>query len=394
VHDGLETIRKDATKIATVQISAFRKAHKKKGKSKKKQEQEQSNESANGAAAADVPPPPPVALTVPAAIEAALGLSDADLLKQALLQVPIVVLGDTNCDPDDACAVHALLRYGEADINGKITATEDASKQNKPKAHVFGEFIDAYESAYTLANAEIPPTMICEELFGVLSLSALEDGSGDMYKLSPIAEERLRKIFESFATFTATLASGNSFATNLLEESALDVMMSVDDVRGWLTRINGTPDRGSELRAAAKYMRIPADPNAPEASACDSVAVPAGEDEDGGDAGGGVVLPENGFLTLEGFCAIYGDMVYEGKVWAISYDFAFCGFPLPPSSRVFTARYDRAYVGGCDALKLVSVRDMGVGPVAEGCRGVGGCLPNAEHPSDHLPIAILVDYLH
>lgn len=399
MHDGLETIRKDATKIATAQIAAFRKNHKKKGKGKKQTDLLQGSRESM-----DIPPPPPesVAAPSPLAIQAALALSDAELLKQSMLQVPIVVIGDTNCDPDDACAVHALLRYGEADINGKISTKADApdeqtSKQNKPKAQVFGEFVDAYEYAYSLTNDEVPPTMICEELFGVLTLSAHEDATGDIYKLSPLAEETLRKIFESFATFSISSASGDAFATGLLESSAIDLMMSVDDVKMWLTRINGRPDRGSELRAAAKYMRVPADPNliSAESSASNHVAAaaPVGEDEEGGDAGG-ISLPENGFLTLEGFCSIYGDMVYEGKVWAISYDFAFCGFPLPQSTRVFTARYDRAYVGGSEALRVISVRELGVGPIELGCVGVGGCLPNMDHPSDHLPIAIVVDYVN
>jgi hypothetical protein len=44
-------------------------------------------------------------------------------------------------------------------------------------------------------------------------------------------------------------------------------------------------------------------------------------------------------------------------------------------------------VGG-DGVGLVSVSDLGVGSVASGCLGVGGCLPNKHHPSDHLPISI------
>ena len=117
-------------------------------------------------------------------------------------------------------------------------------------------------------------------------------------------------------------------------------------------------------------------------------------------------------------------MLCAGKVWSVSWDLAACGFPVnPASTAVFSARYDRAYVSrgwmllqqqqqqqqcsrgtedghdssssSCDTASsahvpraLVAVSDLGVGSVAEGCLGVGGCLPNKLHPSDHLPISI------
>ena len=93
---------------------------------------------------------------------------------------------------------------------------------------------------------------------------------------------------------------------------------------------------------------------------------------------------------------------------------AVCGFPVHPDSMdVYSARYDRAYVSlgwlqqqqqrrqrrqrlcqaphdpsGQQERVLVAVSELGVGNVAEGCRGVGGCLPNKGHPSDHLPISL------
>ena len=96
-----------------------------------------------------------------------------------------------------------------------------------------------------------------------------------------------------------------------------------------------------------------------------------------------------------------------GKVWSVSWDLAACGFPVNPSSKaVFSARYDRAYVSlgwmnqrqqqrqvasrSSSPQALVAVSDLGVGSVQEGCLGVGGCLPNSHHPSDHLPIALAI----
>ena len=112
---------------------------------------------------------------------------------------------------------------------------------------------------------------------------------------------------------------------------------------------------------------------------------------------------------------------------------AACGYPVNPASLdVFSARFDRAYVSSgwllrqqlrCqsrqtsteirddklemtfrvdtndnnDDIKtptpaaLVAVSDLGVGNVTEGCLGVGGCLPNRYHPSDHLPISLALN---
>lgn len=93
-------------------------------------------------------------------------------------------------------------------------------------------------------------------------------------------------------------------------------------------------------------------------------------------------------------------------MWSVSWDLAACGFPVnPDSASVFSARYDRAYVSqgwlqhrhqqhqqrqNSQGRVLVAVSDLGVGSVKDGCLGVGGCLPNQAHPSDHLPISLAV----
>ena len=392
VHDCLETIRKDVTKRATSQITAFRSANKKYSQARKRRD---------GVQAA-----------VPPAIAATLAASDADLLRRGLRKVPIILLGDTNCDPTDQSGVHALLLHGEATVHGKVNGTaqsggdQSMSKSAKPKTNVFGAMVDAYEEAYTSIGSGAPPTLICEELYGVLTQSGEDDGTGDIYKLSPLALGTLQHIFRKFATVNAPAgASANgadgmgnevNSTTAILQASELDVMMSAEDVTMWLTAINGRADRGSELRAAVQHMQSPSG----TASTLLGASTPSpeagngggGADDDEGEDMSPVELPPAGFLTWEGFVAIYAEMVYQGKVWAVSYDFAVCGFPLPASERVFTARYDRAYVGGVEALRLMAVRDLAVGSVDDGCRGVGGCLPNADHPSDHLPIAVVVGF--
>ena len=69
----------------------------------------------------------------------------------------------------------------------------------------------------------------------------------------------------------------------------------------------------------------------------------------------------------------------------MAHDLAACGFPLPSSSEKFTSRFDRCYLAGhaASAGLFLAVRDTG---------GLeSACLPNKNHPSDHLPIVVVME---
>lgn len=119
--------------------------------------------------------------------------------------------------------------------------------------------------------------------------------------------------------------------------------------------------------------------------------------------------------------------VRGGKYWGVAWDLAKCGSPLPGANQNerFTARYDRVWVGdtapltaavgggGATAagsaggnkkgfgstigIKLTSsatsnARVIAVRATMADGTGPPPLLPNAQHPSDHLPIGLTVDF--
>mmetsp|Transcript_24750 Transcript_24750/g.41857 ORF Transcript_24750/g.41857 Transcript_24750/m.41857 type:complete len:632 (+) Transcript_24750:90-1985(+) len=408
MHDALESIRKDAVKVIQKYqtntnkiISSFKKSRKKQLQKQRVVMDGDKLDSSSNHVVGDGE------ITIPV-LPWACRLSAEDVLQR----LPVVVLGDMNCDPSDHSAAHALLLYGEASTQA---GDKDKSK-SKSKKQLLGEFVDVYDFAYSAAGGQPPPTMICEHLYGVitdpvvLSSASTEENQSqqqeqqemeveERHELSAMAETSIRGMFEKFATKKLKSASCGG-------DSGVDgeVAMCSSDVRRWLVTINLADNRGSELRGALARMMTPT-------SDAREVA--------GGDGGSYLEeLPDNdgyesAHLTWTGFRDIYVQAINEGKVWSVSWDLAACGYPVNPSSTaVFSARYDRAYVshgwmrqrqghlstdeknghGTVSAAPsvLLAVADLGVGSVEEGCLGVGGCLPNQHHPSDHLPISLTV----
>jgi hypothetical protein len=169
---------------------------------------------------------------------------------------------------------------------------------------------------------------------------------------------------------------------------SIDVMcMGVESIRQWLLTINKQVGRGSEFRKALELIRGAKVNNA---SSSDERA-----------------LPEEGCLTWEDFKTIYIEEMNQGKFWGVAWDMNECGFPLAdlesPSSSSnqslssssssttqsansnnrFLARYDRAFVR---SGKIRAVRETLAAGITE-----YPLLPNAHHPSDHLPIALSVE---
>ena len=87
-------------------------------------------------------------------------------------------------------------------------------------------------------------------------------------------------------------------------------------------------------------------------------------------------------------------------VWGVAYDLWKCGYPLPESTKLFKARFDRIYVSGTEYNEgarevgqgelrkiedvLVSVRDTGANDMMMPS-------PNLEEASDHLPVMVEVN---
>ena len=118
-----------------------------------------------------------------------------------------------------------------------------------------------------------------------------------------------------------------------------------------------------------------------------------------------------------------------GKYWGVAWDLSKCGSPLPGANQNerFTARYDRVWVGETAPVAAASgggasaansggggKKKRGGGSATEGeqkssassanarviavratmaeSSGPPPLLPNAQHPSDHLPIGLTVDF--
>lgn len=114
-------------------------------------------------------------------------------------------------------------------------------------------------------------------------------------------------------------------------------------------------------------------------------------------------LPADGHLTWAGFLNVYRSEVYYGKYWGVSWDMSKCGFPLPhlpedtaPAAEGetaeeallrqhprFRAHFDHIFVLSADVL---AVRDTG----GDRCDPLPLLLPNGQHPSDHLPVGVVI----
>jgi endonuclease/exonuclease/phosphatase family metal-dependent hydrolase len=408
VFDALDTIRKHAVKLITSHLQFVKQQKKKKGKKKVKsgiqggdQEEKESSLSLKTECG-----------------KVTEEESDDQFMKRALKSTPIVLLGDMNCDPVDSCGSHSLLVYGKATVEGKVLPPEEREESVRPptidqnelsiKNHPFEPFIDAYEFAYrrgTEPSCDPPPTMIVEELYDVLTIPMVDASMAPStsslltplaqydLQLSPLALERLELMFNKYAQTTIP---------PLFSQETLDLhegvrVMSDQDTKRWLTEINKVWSRGSEYRAAIIRMKSLLLQPRPSSSVSETEIPPpvtpppppmgCDQPPDEGEPSK-PKMPPNSYLGWPEFRSIYEQMIAEGKVWAVSSDLATSGFPLPMSSRVFTARYDRVYLSGALKEHLSLIRDLPCGSIEEGCLGVGGCLPNEFHPSDHLPVAV------
>jgi len=260
------------------------------------------------------------------------------------------------------------------------------------------------------------------------------DGAGTVDEIAPPPQSR------------PLLLAGNKPAARGLNVGRADVtVLGKGAVELWLTTINRSVGRGSEFRSAVAAMGVVA----PASGGSRSGRSVGSDDGDSGDASNGpgdgpssgaaaglALLPPGGCLTWRDFVGIYEAEVRAGKYWGVAWDLAALGAPLPrsatpavtvPAATVhpaatsaastgqateaaaaavegacygaawgasgrFAARYDRIWVApvGTSRAVAVAVRHTLAGGGPGTAETPLPLLPNAEHPSDHLPVGVSV----
>ncbi|MCB9794665.1 MAG: endonuclease/exonuclease/phosphatase family protein [Alphaproteobacteria bacterium] len=141
----------------------------------------------------------------------------------------------------------------------------------------------------------------------------------------------------------------------MFERFAVNGRMDRAAIEAWIQVINRAPARGSEHRKAIAAL-----------------------ERSGAEA-----------LSLADFLGVYRSELSEGKIWSVQHDLQACGL-LPEGPREpATASLDRVcYTRG--PLELVAVRDPLTPARRAELESTGLGLPNAWHPSDHLPLGVVL----
>eukprot|EP00546_Thalassionema_frauenfeldii_P005090 CAMPEP_0178911994 /NCGR_PEP_ID=MMETSP0786-20121207/10010_1 /TAXON_ID=186022 /ORGANISM="Thalassionema frauenfeldii, Strain CCMP 1798" /LENGTH=266 /DNA_ID=CAMNT_0020584515 /DNA_START=254 /DNA_END=1054 /DNA_ORIENTATION=+ len=254
-------------------------------------------------------------------------------VKEPETKVAAIICGDFNGGSE--CGAVRFLEDGFVDSN----FLEDGESVSSNRKEIPMDF--PLKDVANVIEREPPSTLVVPELISQM----VQDGNG--YENPVLAErvvERLTKIFYARAT----------------SEISGEKLMSLTDVEKWLVLINGRLCRGDEYREAGKQMGWKPPSNADELSHEELKKL--------------VTLPSEGFLSLKGFITVYQKELEAGKFWGINHDLALLGEPLDDCG-VFRARYDRMYcTSGVQPLAVIDFDS------AKPC-------PNAEEPSDHLPVA-------
>lgn len=244
--------------------------------------------------------------------------------------VPVVVCGDFNSM--GATAVRELLTRGEVGPDFRETGDPTEKGQegvqitSKVKRHSLGLFTDAADAAF--GEGQVPATIVAENID---SKMLHDDGSPTDALVSAVK-----------SAFRSCCSEGR---TTMLK----------DDVERYLLSVNRELGRGSEYRC------------------CMSVFERRGEE----------VMDENDFLQL------YLQELAEGKFWGVEHDLRVLGGTglAVPSDGPCELRFDYIYFT-TSALRLMGVQE----PLSAEQRqriwdDPWEVLPNAWHPSDHLPVA-------
>ena len=242
----------------------------------------------------------------------------------------VVVAGDFNSQGHSA--VRELLTAGEVlpafRESGDPTEREQGSTEitSKAKKQPFGAFGDALGDACERAGCARPPTMVVQDLMATM----LDEASGDEGTPSAAMTAALDECFDGL--------------------SADGAVLTEEEERAWLIKINKQVGRGSEFRAA----QAP-----PSATA----------------------------LTRADFHSVYQDELAQGKFWGVEHDLCVMrGRGLHKEGSTFTADFDYVYYTKA-TLRLEGVQALLPEAQMEQLLAGTTSLPNEFHPSDHLPLA-------
>lgn len=228
----------------------------------------------------------------------------------------------------EGSAVAELLERGLLAPAFREPREPDLELTSRERRQPFGPVLDAYALAYGEAA---PPTLVVPEHLGFF-LDAERAGP------SPALLLALERAF-------ARLASG----AEVLDREAIE---------RWIVAVNEAPARGSEWRKAQDLFSA------------------KGREE----------------LTLQDFARLYWTELLEGKPWSVLHDLWRCGglTELPPSG-LWSARFDRVAFAE-RALSLRAVRALWTEQERAALFEERDTLPNAWHPSDHLPVAAVLRF--
>lgn len=226
----------------------------------------------------------------------------------------------------DGSAVCELLARGAVAPAFREPGLPDVALTTRERTQPFGRFEDAYSLA--LGDAA-PPTMripVRDEFFG-------DQATGG---LSRDAESAMRALFRRFAG-----------SADVLDRAG---------VERWISAVNGQPGRGSEWDKAMAVFA----------------------------AKGHEALGEDDMVAL------YTAELAEGKPWGVIHDLHATGvLPVLPPHRVWAERVDRVHYT-TESLALAAVRDPLTAAQWATLKERNETLPNAWHPSDHLPVAAVL----
>lgn len=253
-----------------------------------------------------------------------------------LEKCPVVYCGDLNSQ--GSTAVRELLVAGEVRPDFRESGDPTEKGQNgvqitsKIKRQAFGAFQDAAELCFGTGSA--PATIL---VANIDSKMMCDDNT-----LTPAMLETLRAAFKTCC------------------KSGRDVMTR-EEVVSFLLSVNKELGRGSEYRSVVTAMEK------------------RGQDFESPDA----------TLTEDDFIELYAQELEEGKFWGVEHDLrALCGQGMAlPSEGPTELCFDHMFFTPA-SLRLVGVQET---LTEEQRQRIWGppfdVLPNAWHPSDHLPVA-------
>lgn len=255
---------------------------------------------------------------------------DANKLGLATEDAATILCGDLNSYPGDTALEH-LLQGQTLTPEYREPYYPDTPITSKHRAQPFGPFTDVYLSAYG-DESQRPSTFVNTFLVDRYFPPSSTPGT-----LTPEFSAALTAMFDRFA-------QGKPHMTRA-------------DIDDWVTTINLAPERGSEHRMAIERLN-----NSPTHT-----------------------------LTLPDFTALYLDLLNERKFRPVYHDLQVCGHELPAGPKpLYAVCLDRIY--SSPALTPLATRAPLTPEQHTRVYTQHESLPNAWHPSDHLPLAAIFQW--